>query len=140
MSRSDKVVDPVLAFGRQSTLHFFQLTENLSGKIIFIPLQNVQLPYDLLNFGWLNTRCLGILDTTETFHLYDVRNYENLEDVDLSDSVELCYGSSFFKGSIQSLHTSCTLVKRDYWTNDKHHGCFSPSEPLHLRYVIIELI
>ena len=73
MSKESKVVDPVLAFGRQTTLHFFQLSEDLSGKLVFIPLQNVELPYELLNFGWLNTRCLGILDTSEVFHLYDVR-------------------------------------------------------------------
>ena len=120
VSKHNKVVDPVLAFGRGSTLHFYQVTvafsrkkksilqiktfsftqlsENLNGKIVFIPLQTIQLPYTLLNFGWLNTRCLGILDSSETFHLYDVRNQETLETVDLSSDVQLCYGSSFFKG------------------------------------------
>ena len=110
MSKENKVVDPVLAFGRQSTLHFYQLSEDLSGKIVFIPLQNVELPYELLNFGWLNTRCLGILDSAEVFHLYDVRNHKNIEEVDLSDNVELCYGSSFFKGLATGGNVSAAMV------------------------------
>ncbi len=64
---------------------------------MFVPLQKLELNYDILNFGWLNTRCLAILDTTEGFHLQDVRNQEDLETLDLSD-VGLVYGSSFFKG------------------------------------------
>ena len=110
MSKESKVVDPVLAFGRQTTLHFFQLSEDLSGKLVFIPLQNVELPYELLNFGWLNTRCLGILDTSEVFHLYDVRNHTNIEEVDLSNNVELCYGSSFFKGLATGGNVSAAMV------------------------------
>ena len=110
MSKQSKVIDPVLAFGRQSTLHFFQLSEDLSGKIVFIPLQNVELPYELLNFGWLNTRCLGIIDSSEVFHLYDVRNHTNIEEVDLSDNVELCYGSSFFKGLATGGNVSAAMV------------------------------
>ncbi|CAB4059908.1 VPS8 [Lepeophtheirus salmonis] len=65
------VVDPVLAFGRESTVLFFQMSENLSGKIIFIPLSKIELDYVLMSMGWLNSRCLGILDASETFHLYD---------------------------------------------------------------------
>ena len=74
VSKSSRVVDPVLAFGRGSVLHFYQISENLNGRILFVPLQSLQLPFSLLNMGWLNTRCLALLDSTETFHLYDVRN------------------------------------------------------------------
>ena len=79
------------------TFVLLQLTENLGGKTVFVPLQKLELSYDILNFGWLNTRCLAILDTTEGFHLQDVRNQEDLESLDLSE-VGLVYGSSFFKG------------------------------------------
>ena len=96
-SKANKVVDPVLAFGRQSTIYFYQLSETISRKINFIPLQRVDLPFELLNFGWLNSRCMAFMDTTESFHLYDVRNQENLESIDISD-VQLVYGSAFFKG------------------------------------------
>ena len=64
---------------------------------MFVPLQKLELSYDILNFGWLNTRCLAIVDAAEGFHLQDVRNQEDLEFIDLSD-VGLVYGSSFFKG------------------------------------------
>ena len=40
---------------------------------------------------------MAFMDTTESFHLYDVRNQENLESIDISD-VQLVYGSAFFKG------------------------------------------
>ena len=97
-SNSEKVVDPVIAFGRQSTIYFYQvfflltslnigcyrsrikndmiylqLSENLSGKTVFLPLQKLELKYDILSFFWLNTRCMAILDTTEAFHLQDIR-------------------------------------------------------------------
>lgn len=74
-----------------------QLSENLSGKTVFLPLQKLELKYDILSFSWLNTRCMAIMDTTEAFHLQDIRNQEDLETIDLSD-VHLVYGSSFFKG------------------------------------------
>ena len=97
-TKSHKVVDPVLAFGRQNTIHFYQLSETLSERINFIPLQKATLPFELLNMGWLNTRCMALLDTSETFHLYDVRNSETLESIELTD-VQLVYGTPFFKGN-----------------------------------------
>ena len=100
--KAHKVMDPVLAFGRQNTIHFYQLSETLSGKINFIPLQKAELGFELLNFGWLNTRCMCLLDSTETFHLYDVRNQETLESIELTDA-QLVYGSPFFKGMIINL-------------------------------------
>lgn len=108
-SKSNKVVDPVLAFGRQSSVFFYQLSETFSRKINFIPLQRVELPFELLNFGWLNTRCMAFLDTTETFHLYDVRNQESLESIDISD-VQLVYGSAFFKGLATGGNVSAAMT------------------------------
>ena len=40
----------------------FQLSENLGGKIVFVPLQSLDLNYEMINFGWMNTRCLAVLD------------------------------------------------------------------------------
>ena len=110
VSRDSKVVDPVLSFARESTIYFYQLSENLSGKIIFVPLQTIQVPFTLLNMGWLNTRSLGILDSTETFHLYDVRSQETLESLDLSKDVNLVYGSSFFKGLATGGNVSAAMA------------------------------
>ncbi len=96
-SSRSKVVDPVLAFGRQRSVFFYQVTESLSARPAFVPLQRLDLGYDMLSLTWLNTRCLAVVDTEEVFHLQDVKNREELETVDLSD-VRLVYGSSFFKG------------------------------------------
>jgi hypothetical protein len=65
--------------------------------MVFVPLQKLELSYEILNLGWLNARCMAILDTTEGFHLHDVKNLEELENIDVSD-VKIVYGSSFFKG------------------------------------------
>lgn len=40
---------------------------------------------------------MAVLDTTEIFHLHDIKNQEELESIDLAD-VQIVYGSSFFKG------------------------------------------
>ena len=109
-------MDPVLAFGRQNTIHFYQLSETLSGKINFIPLQKAELGFELLNFGWLNTRCMCLLDSTETFHLYDVRNQETLESIELTDA-QLVYGSPFFKGMIINLF----VTSKNETTNSPIH-------------------
>ncbi len=93
-----KVVDPVLAFARQSTVYFYQVTESLdSARPAFMPLQRLDLAYDVLTLKWLNNRCMAVVDTEEGFHLHDIKNQEELETVDLS-GVHMVYGSSFFKG------------------------------------------
>ena len=51
-----KAVDPVLTFARDQTVHFYQVTVNLSDKIIFIPVQCIKLEYKVLHLQWLNTR------------------------------------------------------------------------------------
>lgn len=77
---------------------------------MFIALQKMELPYVLMNFGWLNTRCIATLDNNEAFHLIDVRSQDNLESIDLSD-VELCYGSSFFKGLATGGNVSAAMAR-----------------------------
>ena len=126
----NKVVDPVLTFARERTIHFYQVkqtfnemllqllllqvTVNLSDKIVFIPLQSITLDFPLLSLQWLNTRCapgivsiiltiftircLGVVDTSEHFHLLDVRTKERLETLDLT-GVQIVYQTQFFKGA-----------------------------------------
>ena len=91
-----KVVDPVLTFARDSTIHFYQVTVNLSDKVVFIPVQCVSVPYKILSLSWLNTRLLGLLSQDEHFHLLDVRSGDQLETCDLGD-VRMVYQSQFFK-------------------------------------------
>ncbi len=73
-SSRDKVVDPVLAFGRHKTLFFYQVTQSLNDKPNFVPLQRLDLDYSILTMAWLNTRCMAIVDVGEVFHLHDVKN------------------------------------------------------------------
>jgi len=104
----NKVVDPVLTFARDQTIHFYQVTVNLSDKIVFIPLQSITVNYRLLSCQWLNTRVMGLLSSTEHFHLLDVRSREQLETVDLT-SVELVYQTQFFKGTATGGNVSAAL-------------------------------
>ena len=87
---------------------------NLSDRIVFIPLQSITLDFPLLSLQWLNTRCstgivstiltiftircLGVVDTSEHFHLLDVRTKERLETLDLT-GVQIVYQTQFFKGA-----------------------------------------
>ena len=92
----NKVVDPVLTFARDQTINFYQVTVNLSDKIVFIPVQCISVPYKILSLHWLNTRLLGLLCHSEQFHLMDVRSGDQLEASDVSQ-VRLVYQSQFFK-------------------------------------------
>ncbi|KAG1714892.1 Vacuolar protein sorting-associated protein 8 [Nymphon striatum] len=96
MTNSARVIDPVLTFGRENVIYFFQATDTQPKSINFIPLQKMKLPYTILNFAWLNSRTFAILDTNEVLHVIDVRSEEPLEVVDLA-SVHLVYNSSHFK-------------------------------------------
>eukprot|EP00090_Calanus_glacialis_P010435 TRINITY_DN18820_c0_g1_i1.p1 TRINITY_DN18820_c0_g1~~TRINITY_DN18820_c0_g1_i1.p1 ORF type:complete len:1423 (-),score=489.80 TRINITY_DN18820_c0_g1_i1:146-4273(-) len=104
----NKVVDPVLTFARDQTIHFYQVTVNLSDKIVFIPLQSITVNYRLLSCQWLNTRVMGLLSSTEQFHLLDVRSREQLETIDLT-RVELVYQTQFFKGTATGGNVSAAL-------------------------------
>lgn len=92
-----RVVDPVIAFARESTIHFYQVTLDVTSKIRLIPLQKMCVPYLLLSLHWLNPRTLATVDTLEQVHLIDVRSQSELEVVDISNA-SLVYGSSHFKG------------------------------------------
>ena len=104
----NKVVDPVLTFARDQTIHFYQVTVNLSDKIVFIPLQSISVSYRLLSCQWLNTRVMGLLSSTEQFHLLDVRSREQVETIDLTKA-ELVYQTQFFKGTATGGNVSAAL-------------------------------
>lgn len=97
VGEQSKVVDPVIAFARESTIHFYQVTLDMSSKIRLIPLQKMCVPYLVLSLHWLNPRTLVTVDTLEQVHLLDVRSQVELEVVDVSNA-GLVYGSSHFKG------------------------------------------
>ncbi|XP_013387109.1 vacuolar protein sorting-associated protein 8 homolog isoform X2 [Lingula anatina] len=96
VSDKDRVIDPVLAFGRDSTIHFFQVICVNPENIKFSPLQKIELPYKILSVTWLNARTVVILDRSEQLHVVDVRSEEELEVLDVGE-VQLVYGSSYFK-------------------------------------------
>lgn len=109
VSASARIVDPVLAFGRQSTLFFFQVNVSGPDQILFVPLQKVQLPYPVQAFTWLNSRTLAALDTAENLHVLDVRSQEELEVLDMSD-VQMVYGTSHFRGHATGGNVSRAMV------------------------------
>ncbi|GAB6028320.1 Vacuolar protein sorting-associated protein 8 [Chamberlinius hualienensis] len=92
-----RVMDPVLSFGRENILFFYQMTVVSKDKIQFVPLQKLEVDYICLNFLWLNSRTMVIIDSSEHLHAIDVKTQEELEVIDLAD-VKLVYGSSHFKG------------------------------------------
>ncbi|XP_051156587.1 vacuolar protein sorting-associated protein 8 homolog [Leptopilina boulardi] len=99
-ANATRVIDPVLALGRDSVVHFYQVCtecEMNSYRIKLTPLRKVVLPYTMSNLRWLNARSLIILDIQERLHLLDVRTQDDLETLDVS-CVGISYASSHFKG------------------------------------------
>ncbi|XP_074642624.1 vacuolar protein sorting-associated protein 8 homolog [Tubulanus polymorphus] len=96
VSDSDRVIDPVLAFGRDRTIYFYQVVCKSADDITFCCLQKMTLNYTLLAIEWMNTKTLITLDTSEKLHIIDVRTDEELAEIDVS-YVQLGYASSIFK-------------------------------------------
>ncbi|XP_057331528.1 vacuolar protein sorting-associated protein 8 homolog [Microplitis mediator] len=96
-SDSSRVIDPVLALARETTIHFYQVSSEAGSRIRLSPLRRITLSYIICNLKWLNTRSLAILDTQERLHLLDVRTQQDLETIDMS-TVGISYASSHFKG------------------------------------------
>ncbi|KAL3213300.1 hypothetical protein MRX96_035534 [Rhipicephalus microplus] len=109
VSASTRIIDPVLAFGRQGTIYFFQVNIPSFDKMVFVPLQKIQVQYTVQNFTWLNSRTFVALDTSENLHVLDVRSQEELEVLDMSD-VQMVYGTSHFKGHATGGNVSKAMV------------------------------
>lgn len=60
-------------------------------------------------FKWLNSQTLVTLDTFEKLHIVDVRSWDELEVIDMSD-MEFVYSTSFFKGLATGGNVSPALV------------------------------
>lgn len=59
-------------------------------NINVVPLQKMEVPYQLLSISWMNSRTMTAVDTSERAHLFDVRSEEEVEVIDLAD-VQLAY-------------------------------------------------
>ncbi|XP_076030226.1 vacuolar protein sorting 8 [Oratosquilla oratoria] len=92
----NRVIDPVLAFGREDSVYFYQLTHGSMEELQFIPLQKMVVHYHLQALAWLNSRTLAVMDTREQLHVIDVKTQEELETVDLAH-LGLVYASPHFK-------------------------------------------
>ncbi|XP_034937425.1 vacuolar protein sorting-associated protein 8 homolog [Chelonus insularis] len=94
---ASRVIDPVLALARDTTVHFYQVCSEAGSRVRLSPLRRMTLSYTISNLKWFNTRSLAVLDTHERLHLIDVRTQEDLETIDMSP-VGISYASSHFKG------------------------------------------
>ncbi|XP_052234778.1 vacuolar protein sorting-associated protein 8 homolog isoform X2 [Dreissena polymorpha] len=117
VSDSDRVVDPVLVFARESTIYFHQVVCRSAQDIKCTGLQKMTVPYKLLNVTWMNTRTLVTIDTTEKLHVIDVRSEEELQIIDLTE-VQMIYNTSFFK----SLATGGNVSQALAYAGD--HACY----------------
>ncbi|KAL3853951.1 hypothetical protein ACJMK2_013245 [Sinanodonta woodiana] len=117
VSEQDRVIDPVLAFARESTIYFHQVFCTSAQDIKCSGLQKMSVPYKLLSINWMNPKTLVTLDTTEKLHVIDVRSEEELEVIDISE-VQLIYNNSFFK----SLATGGNVSQALAFAGD--HACY----------------
>ncbi|XP_063412679.1 vacuolar protein sorting-associated protein 8 homolog [Mytilus trossulus] len=125
VSEKDRVIDPVLAFARESTIYFYQVICQNAAEIKCTGLQKIQLQYNLLNITWMNPRTLVAMDTKEKIHVIDVRSEEELEVIDVSE-VMLVYNTSHFKSLATGGNVSQALAfageKACYQTIVSHNG------------------
>ncbi|KAK7507486.1 hypothetical protein BaRGS_00001421 [Batillaria attramentaria] len=96
VSEKDRVIDPVLAFGRDQTVYFYQVICAGPMDIRVSGLQKIQLSYKILSIAWMNPRTLVTLDRSEKLRVIDVRSEEELEVIDVSEA-QLVYSTSIFK-------------------------------------------
>ncbi|XP_044290678.1 vacuolar protein sorting-associated protein 8 homolog isoform X2 [Varanus komodoensis] len=89
-------VNPVLAFCRGDVVHFLLVKRDDSGAIHVTKQKQLHLHYDLINFTWINSRTIVLLDSVEKLHVIDRQTQEELETVEIS-AVQLVYNSSHFK-------------------------------------------
>ena len=106
-----RLICPILAFARESTIKFLQIEyykrkdasnannsskNDLPLKFKFINLQTNEYNYKIFNFCWLNAKTLAILDNMERLHITDLKSNEELQIISL-DHIKLVYNSSIFK-------------------------------------------
>ncbi|XP_023606373.1 vacuolar protein sorting-associated protein 8 homolog isoform X6 [Myotis lucifugus] len=89
-------VNPMLAFCRGDVVHFLLVKRDESGAIHVTKQKHLHLYYDLINFTWMNSRTVVLLDSAEKLHVIDRQTQEELETVEISE-VQLVYNSSHFK-------------------------------------------
>ncbi|XP_014701634.2 vacuolar protein sorting-associated protein 8 homolog isoform X2 [Equus asinus] len=89
-------VNPMLAFCRGDVVHFLLVKRDESGAIHVTKQKRLHLYYDLINFTWINSRTVVLLDSVEKLHVIDRQTQEELETVEISE-VQLVYNSSHFK-------------------------------------------
>lgn len=89
-------VNPMLAFCRGDVVHFLLVKRDESGAIHVTKQKHLHLYYDLINFTWINSRTVVLLDSAEKLHVIDRQTQEELETVEISE-VQLVYNSSHFK-------------------------------------------
>ncbi|KAH0512579.1 Vacuolar protein sorting-associated protein 8-like protein [Microtus ochrogaster] len=89
-------VNPMLAFCRGDVVHFLLVKRDESGAIHVTKQKHLHLYYDLINFTWINSRTVVLLDSVEKLHVIDRQTQEELETMEISE-VQLVYNSSHFK-------------------------------------------
>uniref|UniRef100_A0A452IY39 Vacuolar protein sorting-associated protein 8 homolog n=1 Tax=Gopherus agassizii TaxID=38772 RepID=A0A452IY39_9SAUR len=89
-------VNPMLAFCRGDVVHFLLVKRDDSGAIHVTKQKQLHLHYDVINFTWINSRTVVLLDSVEKLHVIDRQTQEELETIEISE-VQLVYNSSHFK-------------------------------------------
>ncbi|KAL6045168.1 hypothetical protein STEG23_013859, partial [Scotinomys teguina] len=78
------------------TFPYGRVKRDESGAIHVTKQKHLHLYYDLINFTWINSRTVVLLDSVEKLHVIDRQTQEELETMEISE-VQLVYNSSHFK-------------------------------------------
>lgn len=99
ISATIRILDPVLAFGRDNFVTFYQLHSSDGQTFRSVFLQKFETTgASLINCIWLNSRCVLTINEKERAEIYEISSGECMETMNV-DHVQLVYSTSVFKGS-----------------------------------------
>ncbi|XP_053206764.1 vacuolar protein sorting-associated protein 8 homolog [Panonychus citri] len=94
---NDRVLDPVLAFGRGQIFSIYQVSVKNGRELSFIFLRRFNLSYTLINMFWFTSKIIATLDKYFRLHVIDIKSGNEISNIDISP-VDLTFSTQFFTG------------------------------------------
>uniref|UniRef100_T1JRL6 Vacuolar protein sorting-associated protein 8 central domain-containing protein n=1 Tax=Tetranychus urticae TaxID=32264 RepID=T1JRL6_TETUR len=95
---NDKVLDPVLTFGRGKVFSIYQILVKNGRELTFVFLKRFNLDYTLTNMFWLTSKIIATVDKHLNIHVIDVKSGNEISIIDINP-VQLTFSTEFFEGT-----------------------------------------
>nr|XP_015210004.1 PREDICTED: vacuolar protein sorting-associated protein 8 homolog [Lepisosteus oculatus] len=111
-------VDPVLAFCQSSCMTMFHV-KCTSETLSVVKIREIKLHFEIINFKWMNTQTLLLIDSVEKLHVLDRKSGKELQLLDLPD-LQLVHTCSPSKD--WAVGTDATTVNKITYQSVGSHG------------------